>query len=76
MKEGCLNCAYLSKRPGMGAYFIWTCNYWGLISKKILPQYVVSSSIGEKCPFFKQKIIKKNNHQQNKNKESNIDIII
>lgn len=75
-KEGCLKCLYLSKKPGMGAYFIWRCNYWGLVCKKILPEYIVASSIGEKCPFFKQKIVKKKEEFKNNNLNSNIDIII
>ncbi len=78
MKErnDCLNCIYLSRRPGMGAYFIWTCHYWGLVSKKILPQYIVASSIGKKCPFFKQKIIKKDKPQNINSNNNEIDIII
>ncbi|HOJ63213.1 MAG TPA: hypothetical protein PLE45_02220 [Spirochaetota bacterium] len=77
MGYSCLKCEYLSKRPGIGNYFIWKCNYWGLICKEILPQYIVASSIGRKCPFFKEKIIKnqKSNNNTTQENNGNIDII-
>jgi hypothetical protein len=69
--NNCLNCEYLSKRPGgSGGYFIFKCSYWGLVSQNILPQTVVFSSIGKKCPFYKKKELK-NNKKINDEKESN-----
>lgn len=76
MRISCLKCEYLSKRPGIGAYFIWICNYWGLISKKILPQSIVKESIGRECPFFKEKIIKKKDSHSIDNNDDNINIIV
>ena len=73
----CLNCAYLSKRVGIGNYFIFNCYYWGLTTQKILPQSVVISSIGKRCPFFKQKKVKKSNRNiNNNNKNKGFDIIV
>ena len=54
----CFNCIYLSKRPGVGNYFIYKCSFWGIISQNILPHSVVINSIGEKCDFFKEREIK------------------
>jgi hypothetical protein len=53
--KNCYNCEYFSKRPGVGNYFIYKCAYWGLTTQNIIPQSVVISSIGKKCPFFKEK---------------------
>ena len=74
----CLNCYYLYKRAGVGNYFIYKCNYWGIISQRILPQSVVISAIGKKCPFFR-KLESKNvpNKKKGSNKKNNgLDIII
>jgi len=74
--QNCNYCQYLSKKPGMGNYFIYTCNYWGLTTKRILPQTVVASSIGKKCPFFKEKqriVIKPKDKEI---KKDGLDIII
>ncbi len=73
----CLNCIYLSKRAGTGNYFIFKCSYWGLTTQKILPQSVIISSIGKKCPFFKQKKIKRSDEDTNDdNKNKGFDVIV
>lgn len=72
----CLNCEYLSKQAGARNYFIFKCSYWGLITQKVLPQTAVISSIGKRCPFFKQKKYKKNIKNLNDEKKNNgFDII-
>jgi hypothetical protein len=75
----CITCKYFSKRPGSGSYFINKCSYWGIVSQNILPQSIVISSIGKRCPFFKQKILKKNKIEtdvKKNNSDNNFDIII
>ena len=72
----CFNCAYLSKRPGVGNYFIFKCSYWGLTTQKVLPQSVIISSIGKRCPFFKQKKTINNNKNSIKNNNNGLDIIV
>lgn len=76
----CYNCLYLSKRPGVGNYFIFKCSYWGIISQKILPQSVVIESIGKKCPFFTSKKKNINNKKSNKkdidDKDDDFDITV
>lgn len=54
-KGNCLTCYYLHKRPGIGNYFIYTCQKFGVVTKRYTPYRIVSTSIGEKCPFFMQK---------------------
>ena len=82
-KKNCYNCMYFSKRPGVRNYFIYKCSYWGIISQKVLPQSVIISSIGKRCPFFKKKInkkqfIKKDNKKIDDNNfnDDDLDIII
>jgi hypothetical protein len=73
MVSGCNNCEYLSKRPGIGNYFIYKCSYWGLITQRVLPQSVIISSIGKRCPFFKQKIINSATKKDQKSSDSSKD---
>ena len=73
----CLNCVYLSKRAGIRNYFIFKCSYWGLTTQKILPQSIIISTIGKRCPFFKQKKqVKTKKNSFKKNKNSGLDIIV
>ena len=73
----CYHCIYFHKRPGVGNYFIYKCIYWGITTQKILPQSVVISSIGEKCPFFKKKEQQKSNdNTKNKKNGDGFDIIV
>jgi len=67
--HNCYNCYYLSKRPGAGNYFIYKCSYWGIVTKRILPQSTVISSIGKRCPFFI--MIEKNKNKNKKIKKKN-----
>ncbi|HOV13110.1 MAG TPA: hypothetical protein PK771_02405 [Spirochaetota bacterium] len=80
MGTGCNSCEYLSKRAGVGNYFVYKCSYWGLVTEKILPQSVVISSLGKPCPFYKEKV-KKTKINNDSNKKDNggdniLDIII
>jgi len=74
----CYNCQYLSKKPGVKNYFVYKCEYWGLVCQGVLPQSVVISSIGKKCPFFKEKLTKPKNSATNKNENnnSNLNIVV
>ena len=79
----CYSCTYLSKRSGAGNYFIFTCKYWGIITKKILPQQAVIESIGKKCPFYNiikrsiiNKAVNKDNQNNNKKDKNGLDILI
>lgn len=72
MLNSCNSCEYLTKRPGIGNYFIYKCGYWGLITERILPQSTVISAIGKPCPFFKEKV-KNAKSKKEENKEANND---
>jgi hypothetical protein len=76
--SSCYLCIHLSKRPGKGNYFIYTCNHWGIICQNVLPQSVVISSIGKKCDFFIKKSLSKNiiKTENKKPKDTNIDLSI
>lgn len=82
MNRNCNNCEYLSKRAGVGPYFIYKCSYWGLVCERVLPQSVVMSSIGKPCPFFKEKTRRqhstddKDKNDNNGNDDNKLDIII
>lgn len=76
MKSLCLDCEYFSRRPGVRSCFINKCAYWGLVSKNVLPDRVVFSSIGKECPFFKKKTLPKSNEPKSKSDNNNLDIII
>ena len=76
MKSLCLDCEYFTRRPGVKSCFINKCAYWGLVSKNVLPDKVVFSSIGKECPFFKKKIIPNNNQPVKKPDDGNLDILI
>ena len=70
----CNKCEYLSKRPGVKNCIIYKCGYWGLVCRNSLPQYIVKSSIGKACPFFREK--KKNSPPEQKlNKDDGLDIL-
>lgn len=70
----CSSCIHISKKSGKGAYFIFTCEKWGLISKRIMPCVTVKQSIGENCPFYVKRILpeKKDRHT----KSGGLDIIV
>ena len=72
--KNCYHCTFFYKRPGIGNYFIYKCKYWGLESKGILPQSIVISSIGKKCPFFVRKKNDKKSEEMNKDNDG-FDII-
>jgi len=76
----CYNCKYLTKRAGVGNYFIFKCSYWGLVTQRVLPQSVIIRSIGKSCPFFEQKEGKKdtkdNPNGNNSPNSSNFDITV
>jgi hypothetical protein len=76
-QSGCNFCEYLSKRPGAGSYFIYKCAYWGLMTQRVLPQSVVISSIGKRCPFFKERTTpNKKNDNKNGSGHDGLDIVI
>ncbi|HBD92644.1 MAG: hypothetical protein A2015_03770 [Spirochaetes bacterium GWF1_31_7] len=70
----CHTCSYLSKKSGLGQYFIYTCTKWGLVTKRIIPYATVANSIGELCPFYIQK--KFNTSKDHQKKSDGLDIII
>jgi hypothetical protein len=74
--SNCNTCDYLSKRPGTGNYFIYKCSYWGLLTQRVLPQSVVISSIGKRCPFHKEKASLKSKKKNAEKNNDGLDITV
>jgi hypothetical protein len=76
-QPNCLHCNYLSRKLGRGNYFIYKCNYWGLVTQKVLPQSVVISSIGKRCPFYREKVkMNKNKKNEDNGNDGGLDVIV